>query len=200
MSRDEGHVIAHGQDPLHDRADEGVVVATGEVGAPDRAREEHVADDHDPALCFEEDDVPRRMPRTVPHLQLGLADKDRVFVFKPSIGREDLGRRKSILSGLLWEQVDPELILRVRPLDGSVQTPGELGCGAGVIEVRVRQEDLLDPITAPFSVLQESIDLPPWVYDGCLARLLTDEQRAVLLERRDGDDGDLHHDPSPIQW
>jgi hypothetical protein len=77
----------------------------------------------------------------------------------------------------------------VRALDGHLQAAAQLFGATGVIDVAVRQQDLLDPEAHLGDCGVDAVEVPAWIDDGAeLGRAVPDE-RAVLLERRHRHDG-----------
>jgi hypothetical protein len=88
--------------------------------------------------------------------------------------------------------VDPEAVGLVRPLDGHAGAARELGGGGGVVEVAVGDEDALERQALVVEHLLHALEVAARVHDRRTAGALAPEDGAVLLERGDGDDGDLH--------
>src|SRR5262245_47663664 len=65
----------------------------------------------------------------------------------------------------------------------------ELGRAAGVVNVAMGQQDLLDLQAELADSGLDAIEVAAGIHHGALLAVLVPEQRTVLLERRDGDDG-----------
>ena len=91
-----------------------------------------------------EDDVPRRVPGAVAHRQRALPDLHRIAVVQPARRREGLGRREAEHLRLLAQAVDPELVGRVWSDDGQLQLARQRAGAAGMVDVGVGEQDLLE--------------------------------------------------------
>ena len=76
MSGQERHIVAERKQVFADRTNQIGMVATREIRASDRAREQHIADDRKARIGMKENDVSRRMPRTVSHFKLKITHRD----------------------------------------------------------------------------------------------------------------------------
>jgi len=120
------------------------------------------------------------------------AERHAVPVFEPAVGCERRELRKPEHPALLRQLVDPEAILALRSFDRQVQARSELRGAAGMVDVSMREQDLLWRDAGPLDGLKDKIDVAAGIDDGGLPRLFAPEQRAVLLEWRDGDDREFH--------
>ncbi len=120
-----------------DRIDQLLPVSARQVAAPDRALEQNVADERDLGTFVKEHDVPRRMPGTVPHAELDIADPDRVAVFEPARRQTILGVAETRAARVAAKILQQEQIVLVRPLDRHTERAREPGCAAGMIEMAV---------------------------------------------------------------
>ena len=80
----------------------------------------------------------------------------------------------------------------MRALDGHAGAARELGGGGGVVEVAVGEQDALERQALVLEHLLHPLEVAAGIDDGGAARALAPEDGAVLLERGDGNDGDLH--------
>src|SRR6185369_2082630 len=110
VARDEADVVAQRKQALADRRYERLVIAARKIGAADRAFEQDVADHGELRGTMEEDDVARRVPRTVEDLEDELADRGRVALPEPAVGREFAQRRKAELHAVRGQLLDPEAV------------------------------------------------------------------------------------------
>src|SRR4029078_4436031 len=90
VSADDGDIARQREELVADRLDELCVIGSGQVGAADRTREQHVADDRQALRRIEKGSASRRMPRTVPDVELQFADLGLISVLQPSVGRDVL--------------------------------------------------------------------------------------------------------------
>jgi len=190
VSRDEGDVIAQRPQLGGDRRQQGLMIAAQEVGAPDRALKQHVADLGEAGLAVEEDHMARRVAGAVEDLPPRLAQRQHVAVVQPPRGGEAAGLGQAVFLTLRGNQIDPELVLRVRPHDVEAGLFLHLGGGAGMVQMAVRDPDGVQRQTAPRDLTQNGVDRTAGIDDGGLLRLLAPDRRAVLLKRRNGRDED----------
>ena len=124
------------------------------------------------------------------HREAGTGGGHLVAFPEPSIGRDVAGPQEPHGETLGGQAVEQELVGHVRALDWNAAEPLLQFGGAGsVVDVPVGQQDLahLDP-----GLLDADLDLvevAAGIGHGALLRCLVPQQRAVLLERRDRDDG-----------
>jgi len=123
----------------------------------------------------------------VAHLQLAAADAHRVAVVQPACRREGLGVGEAEHAALLRQRVDPELVGLVRAFDGQAERARQRAGGAGVVDVRVREPDLLEREAELLHGGEQHLDVAAGVDHGGLVRGVVPDQRAVLLEGCDGD-------------
>ena len=125
------------------------------------------------------------MTWAVAHGQRLVADLHRVAVVQPARGREVLRGRKAKHRALLRQAIDPELIARMWPDDGQLQSLGQLARAAGVVDVRVREPDLAEREPQALDFCQQ-VEIAARVDDGGLAGGIAPDDGTVLLEGRDG--------------
>ena len=132
------------------------------------------------------------MTGTVPHLQLEFADRDSIVLVQPSIGREALARREAEHAGLSGHLLDPEQIVLMRPLDRQRTGASEFSRCTGVIEMGVRDQDLLERDLQLLDLRQHPIEITARIDDRGPTRALAAQDGAVLLEGRDRNDAKFH--------
>lgn len=79
----------------------------------------------------------------------------------------------------------------MRAFDRHGQILLQLGRAAGVVDVAVREQDLLDRDAGLGDGGPDAVEVAAGIDDGGALRVLVPQQRAVLLERGDGDDRGL---------
>lgn len=168
------------------------MIAAREIGAADRAGEQHVADDREPVRTAEEHDVTGRVAGTVIDLERFVAELHGIAVVQPAIGLECIGGREAEALALRGQLLDPETLVFLRALDRHAVARGERLCARAVINVPVREQHLLDLHVLSGDFLFDQFEIAAGIDDGGAPRLFADEQRAVLLERRDRDERDFH--------
>ena len=68
-----------------------------------------------------------------------------------------------------------------------------------VIDVAVREEHFFDGHVLTYHFALNDIEIAARIDDGRAPCCLANEQRTVLLERRDGDQGDFHEVMAPLE-
>jgi hypothetical protein len=121
------------------------------------------------------------------HRQRLFADGHGVAVGQPARRREGLGRRKAEHAALLRQAVDPELVARMRPDDGQRQAAREFAGAARVVDVRMREPDLLERDAELVDGCEQPVEIAAGVDDRGLLRGVAPHDGTVLLERGDGD-------------
>jgi hypothetical protein len=169
-----------------------IVVAAWKIRAPDGACEQHVADDREARGAIEEHDMPWGVTGAVLHFELDLADGDDVAIVQPARRDETFAVTKAVVAGVLRDQVDPELVAFMRAFDRQMAAARELGRRRGMIDMGMGQQDLLEGQAFFLDHGQHFVEIPAGIDDGGAARPLAPDDGAVLLERGDGNDGDLH--------
>ena len=135
MTRHKSNLIAPWPQALGDGLQKGCMVAAREIRAPHGPSKQHIPHESDPLGWLEEHHVAVRVAGTVRDFQHQITYRDGIVLGQPTIGRENLGGWKPISLPLLWELVDPELILVMRPLDRHAEFAGQTGGGTGVIDM-----------------------------------------------------------------
>ncbi len=87
MAAYEADVVAQRQQLFLDRSDKGFVVAPRQIGAADRAVEQDVADMGEFCRAIVEHDMPRRMTRTVQHLEIVSGERNSLALLQIAVGR-----------------------------------------------------------------------------------------------------------------
>src|SRR3546814_199811 len=96
-----------------DRIEQLPVVAARKVRAADRTLEQHVADDRQLRRRVVEDDMARRVPRTMDDIEGQVADRHRIAVVQPAVGFERLAAHPEA-GTVLAQPLDPETVVLVR--------------------------------------------------------------------------------------
>jgi len=81
--------------------------------------------------------------RAVPNVQSVRTQGDGIAIGQPPGGRENFCIRKLKHATLIRQTINPKLVTRVRPHDGQIQFTRQNRCTACVINVRVREPNLL---------------------------------------------------------
>ena len=192
MPWDEGNFVAERPELGANRTDQGGVVATRKIGAADRALKQHVPDQCNLVGAAEEHDMPRGVARAVENLELGFADLHPIAVLQPAIGLERLDVLEAVTLALGDELGDPELVLALRPFDRDIERTCKAGRTAAVIDVPVGDQDFFDFDTQLCYCAADALEVTAGIDDRSAQGGLANCDRAILLERRDRDDGEFH--------
>ncbi len=106
---------------------------------------------------------------------------------QPARGLERARGWKAITGRCHRHTVNPELVRRVRANDGQLQQLGQVGRGAGVVQVAVGDPDLLQRNAQALDGVQQQIHVATRVDDGGAALFIAPDDGAVLLEGGNGD-------------
>jgi hypothetical protein len=167
--------------------------AAGEVGPADAAAEQHVpAQERERLrLADEVDDVPRRVPRHVEHLQLDARDRERLPLAHQPVGRRagdrhaERGAHVHLRVGEHLGVQEPDDDRGVREVVLHRRVPGD------VIDVPVRVHDRREPQPAGGQHLADQVRLEAGVDDERLGRPVPPHDVRVLGERLGHDRLDL---------
>lgn len=85
MPAQEADIVPQRQQLFLDHADQGLVIAAGKIGTSNRAVEKHIADMRKTRRAIEEDDVSRRMPRTMQHLEAVVTERHRLTLGQETV-------------------------------------------------------------------------------------------------------------------
>jgi hypothetical protein len=128
-----------------------------------------------------------------------VADGDLVALVEPAVGQHvPRAARQAVGAPLLGQALEEKAITLVRALDRHrgaarprLERLLEVGGAAGVVDMAVGEQDLLGPDAELLDGGEDLPNIAPRVDDGRADGLLVPEDRAVLLERGDGDDSRL---------
>ena len=143
------------------------------AGAANAAGKQHIA--HKSALDFRriKHHMARRVPWAMAHLQSVRPQGDRVAIGQPARGLEHPRWRKTISRSGLRQAVNPELVCGVRPDDRqATKLLGQIGRARGVVQVAMRDPDLLELQTLAAHSVQNQIQIAPWINYRRLATLV----------------------------
>src|SRR3569832_2804054 len=120
------------------------MAAAGQVGAADRAAEQDVADMGEAHLLVEEHHAARLVTGAVKDVEAELADLDPVAFIEPAIRREIAYAGEAEPRAALDHVVQQQFVGEMRALDRHAARLAQLGRTADVIDMAVREPDLLD--------------------------------------------------------
>ena len=118
------------------------MVAAREVATPYSAFKNHIAGNQQSASRIKEDYVPRRMARTVQHLQGNIPHANRIAFVQPAIGLQRLTVFKTKHPALRRQSFQPELIFFFRTNNRHAIMLRQLRRRANMIEMTVREQNL----------------------------------------------------------
>lgn len=144
MSRNECGVVPHRPKLGGDGTDQLLLVPLGEVPSSNRPSEQNVANERQIRSRMMEDDVPRSVTRAMGNFESEFTDAHFLTVGEPARGFE-WSAGDSISGPVLGEALDPEAILLMGPFNWNSELLGENTGASAMIDVPVRDEDLLDP-------------------------------------------------------
>ena len=143
MAWNEHRVIAHGPQALRDAGNQGVVVALRKVCAANAPSKQHIANKRTLNLGGVKHHMAWRMARAVSNVQSVGAQSDGIAIGQPPGWRENFCVGKLKHATLIRQTINPKLITRVRPHNGQIQFARQNCRAACVINVRVREPNLL---------------------------------------------------------
>jgi len=143
-------------------------------------------------LPTEKYDVTRRVARAEIDFHRLVAELHGVAVVEPAFRREGFGVRKTEALSLRGQLIDPERIFAMRSLYlYTVMVRERLGAAA-MIEMAVREKNLVDGHALAFDFRDDPFDVATRIDDGGALGRFADHDRAVLLKGRYGNENDFH--------
>src|SRR4051794_558559 len=115
----------------------------GEIPAADRAAEQDVADQCQHRFGVVEYNMARRVPGAMTNVEGQFADRDLVAVVEPARWLER-ATGDTVLGAVLGKAVNPVTIGLVRPFDLHAEFLGENSGAAAMVDMAMRQQDLLN--------------------------------------------------------
>ena len=144
---------------------------------------------------MEENDMSRRMPGAMPDIEGEPGKLHLVAILQPAVRTKGAEGAETVFGGLVGQGLDEKEVVFMRPLDGDTEFPGEVSCGRGMVEMTMRQQDLLDCDPQFRGSLLDTVEISAGIADRSAHVVVVPEQRAVLLEGRDGKNSGLEsHD------
>ena len=134
-----------------------------------------------------------RMAGAEAHLQYMLAQADGVAILKPARRLKGPRWRKTVGSGRHGQAIDPKLIARMRPDDGQAQALGQVLRSRRMVHMGMGNPDLFERHAQTFGCCNQKIQIAAGIDDGRLVGLVAPNNRAVLLERGNGDSFVVEH-------
>jgi hypothetical protein len=122
------------------------------------------------------------------HLERDPADGDLVAFLEPPVRRDIAAAHDAVRPPRLGEAIEQEGVSPMRSLDRHPELLLERGGPAGVIDVAVREQDLLDRDARLRDPLLDAVEVAAGIDDSAPLRRLAPNDGAVLLERRHRDD------------
>ena len=198
VAADEADVVAERQQLFLDRGDQRGVVAARQVGAADRAAKQHVADMGEFGGAVVVDDMAGRMAGAMQHLERHARRSDTV---SPSSRKRSgtqlrtrVGQAEALRLVLEIGEQRPVGLVRADDLDA--ERVLQVHRAAGMIDMAVGDPDRRDGDAVVVERRQNASTSPPGSTTTPCLVVRVEQDRAVLLERRDRHDAgvELSHD------
>jgi len=129
--------------------------------------------------------------RAVAHVEGEPGELDLVAILEPAVRPESAHRREAVFRGLFRQGLDQEKVVLVRPFDRNAKVAGEVPGSRRVIEMAMRQQNLLDGHADLRRRLLDPFEVAARIAHGAAHVFVIPQKRAVLLERCDGENGGL---------
>ena len=127
------------------------------------------------------------------HVELGAGEFNRVALLQPSVGRHVLAALHTKARACFRQPIKQELVPDIGSLDRNAAQQGlERGSASGVVEMPVGQRDPINRHPERADLFGDVLAIATGVDHGAMHCRLVPQQRAVLLDRRNRDDGNLH--------
>src|SRR5690606_3925738 len=136
------------------------------------------------------DDMAGRVAGAVADAEAELADRHFVLVLEPAVGLER-DSANAPAAAVVVEPRDPEAVGFVRAFDGNAELLCELARLSSMIDVAVREQDLLDRNPRLLGRCLELRQVAAGVDEGGAVGLRAPQQGAILLQRRNRRDRGL---------
>jgi hypothetical protein len=124
----------------------------------------------------------------VQDIHLDVSETNTVTLFQPAIGRKGAHIGEAEHLALLWHAVDPELIFTLRAFDRQGQPLGQFSDSAGVIDMAMRNQYLLQFHPVFLDRSKNARDIATRIDHRRALRLVTPQKAAILFKRRNGND------------
>src|SRR5215472_10741928 len=129
-----------------------------------------------------------RVTRTVPYAKRYVPKMNFIAVGEPAVRRAVLGIGKTGAPGVPAKRFKKECIVRVRTLDRNTEVARKFSCAACVIEVAMREKDLLEIHAERGDCGFQAIDFAARIDHGAAHRPRAPDEGTILLIGRDGKD------------
>ncbi len=192
MPRQQGDVVPQRPDASANGVQQCLVIATGKIGAADGTLKNHVSDDGYAILFVHEDHMPRRMSRAMSYLQYLITELHLVTFLQPSVRHKGLAWGKAYLGTPLRQGVEQEAVVLVRPLHRQTEVARHAANCAGMIEMAVGNEYLLQGGIGIACHLEDAFGVTTGIDQHRPAAGFATRQGTVLLVCRDRNDRDIH--------
>ena len=137
-----------------------------------------------------EDDMPRRVPGTMDHVEREVADGHRISVFQPAIRLKAFGLHAPF-AAIIIQLRDPEAIVLMRAFNGHAQLLGEDARLPAMVEMPVRHEQLFNRYALFGGGPHQQRQVATRIGKGPAHGLCTPDEAAILLQRGDRNNGGL---------
>ena len=133
-----------------------------------------------------------RVARAVTHLQFHPAEAHGIAAGEPAPWREGLQLPETETRALLRQVVDQEPVIDMRTFDRQAELFRQLRRPAAVVDVAMGEQDFLQHHALLLHRIKYQLQVSAWIDHRGFVRLFAHQERAVLLERGDRNDGDFH--------
>ena len=120
------------------------VAAAGQIGRPDRTVEQHVADMGEAQFLVEEHHATWRMAGAVQDVKGQFADRDLIALVEPAVGAEIAHAGHAETLAARDDIVEQVFVGDMRAFDLHLQRVAQIGGAADMVDMAVREPDLLD--------------------------------------------------------
>jgi hypothetical protein len=182
----DGRLLGQLVDQTADRVEQRRPVAARQVRSADRALEEHVAGEDHLLVRNRERHMPWRVPGREDHVDVEARHLELLATLERVLGVPRLERAEA-RPGDVVHDVRQDVLLEHRDPDLGAGRLGHGSNGADVVEVRVGQQDGVEPDAQPVDRRKQLLGFVARVDDQSAVGLLAAEQVAVLRDRADGE-------------
>ena len=192
MPGQQGDVVTQRPDAPANGIQQCLVVTTGKISAADGALKDHVADNGYAILLVHKDHMPGGVSRAMAYLQDLITELDLVTFLQPAVRHERLAGGKAYLGTPLWQGVEQEPVVLMRSFDRQAQLPRHATNRAGMIEMAMGNENLLQCGIGIVHHLENPFGVTTGIDQHRPAAGFAARQGTVLLVCRDRNDRDIH--------
>ena len=192
MPRNHDRLIRQGQYFLVQRLDDLLEGSAGKVGAADAAREQRVSGNQLVLGWKIKANAAFGVSRRVQNIRFQASSRQRIRVAGALVNLYGPGRSDANPSGLNVHHLEQRLVVLIQKNGRSGRGP-QLHRSTNMVDMRVGDNNLLDFEIVFANQRQYVFDIIAGINDHPFARSLIADDRAIALQRADGDDF-MNHD------